>query len=588
MNDIPKLAAGSRVVRFGTFELDPRTGELRNRGLRVKLQDKPLAILLALLERPGEIVTREALRKRLWSSDTFVDFDRSLNTSLNRLRRTLGDVARNPRFVETLSRRGYRFIVLVESGADGIGLRRPPLETVHSLAVLPFENLSANPEMDFLGDGLTESLISSLSRLPNLGVIARNTAFRYKGKSIDPQSVGRELRVQALLMGSVNQRGKTLRVVAELVDAERGWVLWSEQYSRDFANLPALEKEISQEISERLKIRLSQEQKARLAKRFTESAGAYTDYLKGRYFWNQMSQAGLEKSITCFQAAIAKDPGYALAYAGLAGAYTLIGFFGIVEPREVMPKAESAVAKALELDDQLTEAHASSAALRKLHAWDWAGAEAEYRRALELNPNYIYAHHGYADFLSALGRFEEALTEIHHAQQLDPLSLIVGNEVAWNCYMARDYPRALEQSLATLEMHADFAPALHTLGLAYAQVGRFRDAVDALQKGIDHVGDNPVALASLGNTRAVAGERQEAQRILANLATIAKSAYVPCYCFALIYAGLGENHMAMEYLERACTDHDVWLVWTKVDPRLDGLRRDARFRKLLQRIGLVD
>jgi len=587
MNDTPKSAGASKVIRFGTFELDPRTGELRKRGLRVKLQDKPLQILLGLLEKPGEIVTRETLRKRLWSADTFVDFDRGLNTSLNKLRRTLGDTAENPRFVETLSRRGYRFIGPLEFVRETVPIHNPAEEMVQSLAVLPFQNLAPSPEMEFLGDGLTESLISSLSRLPNLGVIARSTISRYKGISIDPQAVGRELGVQALLMGSVNQRGEALRVLAELVETQHGWVLWSEQYHRDLADLLGLEEEISQAISGKLRVRLSQEQKVHLAKHFTENSKAYTDYLKGRYFWNQMSQAGLEKSVTCFQSAIAKDPGYALAYAGLSDAYTLIGFIGMMGPREVMPEAERAVAKALEIDDQLAEAHASSAALRKLHAWDWAGAEAEYHRALELNPNYIYAHHGYADFLSALGRFEEALAEIHRAQQLDPLSLTIGNEVAWNWYMAREYRRALEQCRATLEIHADFPPILHTLGLTYAQMGRFRDAIDALQKGIDKVGNNPVALASLGHAFAMAGERQEAQRILTNLMTIAKSAYVPSYCFAVIYSGLGENDLAMESLDRACTDRDVWLVWSKVDPRLDGLRSDTRFENLLKRIGLA-
>ena len=344
---------------------------------------------------------------------------------------------------------------------------------------------------------------------------------------------------------------------------------------------------ISQQISARLKVRLNREQKIRFTRHPTESAEAYTDYLKGRYFWNRMTQSGLEKSISCFQAAIAKDPEYALAYTGLADAHVVMGFFGIVGPRSVMPQAEQAVARALEIDDQLAEAHASLAALRKLHAWDWAGAETEYRSAIELNPNYVYAHHGYADFLSALGRFEEALAEIHTAQQLDPFSLTIGNEVAWNWYIAREYQRAQDQCIATLEIQPDHPPILHTLGLAYAKLGRFPDAIIAMKKGIDKVGDMPVALASLGHVYAVAGKKQEAQRILKKVMACAESSYVPAYCSAIIHAGLGENDLAMECLERAYADRDVWLVWSKVDPRLDGLRGHPQFDKLLKRLGLT-
>lgn len=578
--------APSQVARFGVFEADLRTRELRKRGLRLKLEEKPFQILELLLERAGELVTREALREKLWP-DTFVGFDRSLNTAINKLRQVLGDLAVNPRFVETRPRRGYRFIAPVEMPGAGMRSSPQPSEAIDSIAVLPFQNAGGDPEMEYLSDGLTESLIHSLSQLPEVRVMARSTVFRYKGREVDPQTVGRDLNIRVVLTGKVVRRNGTLIIGTELVDVDNGWRLWGEQYNRKLSDIIVVQEEIAKEISEKLRLRLTGGGKKRLGKRYTENTDAYRDYLKGRYYWNKMTEEGLKKSIGYFEQAIQKDPNYALAYAGLADSHSLFGFFSLLPPKEVMPRAKEAALKALAIDDGLAEAHASLAGIKKVYDWDWLAAEREYQRALELNPNYATAHHWYADYLSAVGRSQEALAEIQRAQELDPLSLVISMEVAWNLYMAREYDRAVEQSLKTLEMESDFSPAHYTLGLAYEQVARYEEAIAALQEARNTSGGNPVSLAALGHAYATAGRRREAMKTLNELRKISERSYVSPYWSAILYAGLGENAPAFEWLEKAYEERDVWLVWLKAEPRFDSLRSDPQFEDLLRRVGLL-
>ena len=332
---------------------------------------------------------------------------------------------------------------------------------------------------------------------------------------------------------------------------------------------------------------MTREEKNALSKRYTENVEAYRDYLKGRYYCNKMHPDALQKSVVCFQQAIQKDPRYSLAYAGLADAHNLFAFFGLRRAKEVMPLAKEAALKALELDDTLAEAHAALASIRKVYDWDWPAAEQGYKWALELSPNYAAAHHGYADHLAATGKTQEAMREIVKAQELDTLSLVYSMEIAWNWFMAGEYERALKQSLTTLEMEPLFTPAQHTLGLACEQMGRYEEAVAALQKALTGSGGNPVPLAALAHVYAVAGPRCEATKKLDELQQLSQAAYVPPYWMALVSAGLGENDAAFEWLERAYDDRDVWLVWLKREPRFDVLRSDPRFEHLLRRIGLL-
>jgi TolB-like protein/tetratricopeptide (TPR) repeat protein len=574
-----------RAFRFGIFELDLQARELRRRGVRVKLQEKPFQILEMLLQRAGEVVPRKDLRQKLWP-DTFVGFDRSLNTAVNALRRALGDNPGNPRFLETRSGLGYRFIAPVRAINWASGRDTQHGGALDSIAVLPFDNLSGDPEMEYLGDGITDTLISKLSRLPEVRVMARSTVFRYKGRGADPQTVGNELNVRALLTGTVTQRGNTLTIGAELVDATKGWRLWGEQYSLKFTGILAVQDEISRKITEKLHLHLTEEARKRVTGHDTADPEAYRDYLRGLYHQNKMTQDGLKKGIANFKGAIDRDPNFALPHVGLSDSYALFAYFGIFSSREVMPKAEQAARKALEIDPALAEAHASLAGILKSFHWDWGGAEAGYRKAIELNPSYSRARQWYADFLSSRRRPDEALQEMGRALELDPLSLIINMELAWILYMAREYDRAMEQALKTLEIEPQFSPAHHVLGLAGEQLGRKEETIRSLQQAHDGSGGNPISLAALGHAHAAAGRKAQARKILNELREQAKRGYVPPYALALVSAGMGDKPQSLDWLQKAYEERDVWLVWVQTDPRLDCLRQEPHFQDLQRRMSL--
>jgi DNA-binding NtrC family response regulator/TolB-like protein/Tfp pilus assembly protein PilF len=502
------------------------------------------------------------------------------------VRRPAGDSLEGSHSLRSRSPRERRLIAPARSPEALVETPSGP-EGIRSLAILPFENVGADPEMEYLGDGITESIMSSLSQLPRVRVMARSTVFRYKRQGIDPQAVGRDLGLHAVLTGRVVPRGDTLTISAELVEVENGWRLWGEVYTRSISDIFAVQEDISREISAKLRLQLTREDRNALAKRYTQNVDAYRDYLKGRYYCNKMTADALQKSVVCFQGAIEKDRGYALAYAGLADAYKLFAFFGIRRAKNVMPVAKEAALKALDLDDTLAEGHVALASIRKVYDWDWLAAEQGYKRALDLSPNYAAAHHGYADYLAATGRTLEALCEIAKAQELDTLSLVYSMEIAWNWFMAREYERALDQSCKTLEMEPFFTPAQHTLGLASEQLGKYDEAIAAFQKALTGSGGNPVPLAALAHAYAMAGRGCEATKKLDELQQLSETAYVPPYWMALVYASLGEKDTAFEQLERAYEDRDVWLVWLKREPRFDVLRPDPRFEDLLQRIGLL-
>jgi TolB-like protein/Flp pilus assembly protein TadD len=572
-------------LRFGVFELDPRRGELRRRGLRLELQAQPLGLLLALLERPGELVTREELRRRLWPEDTFVAFDHGINTAVKKVRRALGDSAVNPRFVETLPRQGYRFIAPVEA----IAIERPAAprpRVADSIAVLPFRNASHAPHLQYLSSGLTESLIEHLARLSGPRVLSHSSVSRYTGQAVDPREAGRELGVRAVLTGRVELQGETLVTACELVDVADGWRLWGWRVRRPLEELLELEDEIASQIADQLRLELGAAERERLARRHTEDPEAHRSYLKGRYHLSRLTEEALRRAIECFESAIEHDPRYALAYVGLAEAYGLLSFFDLLPPRAVVPQAKQAAERALALDPELSEAHAALATLHKVYDWDWERAGARFRHALEIKPSCAIARRLYASYLAGLGRSDEALAEMELAQSLDPLSLMISTELGWLLYLGRRYEEAAEQAHKTLEMEPRFPPALYVLGLAAAGAGRCEAAAAHFDDVVRRSGQNPAALAALGHVHATGGRPGDALQALERLRDLAQRGYVSPYWPALVCCGLGESDAALEWLEKASDAHDVWLIWLKVDPRLDPVRGTPRFQELLRRVGL--
>ncbi|MGI9073623.1 MAG: winged helix-turn-helix domain-containing protein [Bryobacteraceae bacterium] len=573
-----------RRLRFGAFELDLRDRELRKSGLNIKLQQKPFQVLELLLRNPGEFVTRNELARHLWP-DLHVSFDRSLNTAVNVLRQVLGDSSRSCHYIETRSGLGYRFIAQVEE------IKEPTAtpsfrDTANSIAILPFENLTADSNVGLLADGVAEGVIAALSSLEHLRVIARTTAFRFRGPEHEPEAVGNRLNVRLVLSSRVAYRGSLLIISTELMDVQTGRRLWGEQYSRMPSEIFGVERNIAAQIVEVLNLPLGVRTSGRFKKDYTANLEAYQDYLKGRYFYNKMTEEDLRKSIAHFEAALRQDSDYSLAYTGLADTYSLFAFLGILPPRDAYRRVKQLVTIALELDQELAEAHASLASIKRSFERDWPGAEAAFLKALELNPNYADGHRWYAAHLSSMGRAEEALREIRTAQELDPLSLVINMEVAWSLYIARDFRGALEQSWKTLVLEPQFAAAQHTLGLAYEQLDMTDEAVTEFQNARICSGGHPATIAALGHAYAIAGNQDRASEALSELEQLSKHRYVsPCWR-SIVYAGIGRDDLALESLEKACEDGDVWLAWLKVEPRLDPLRSNTRFRNLLSKLRL--
>ncbi len=473
----------------------------------------------------------------------------------------------------------------VESAGGGV-LGGTSSKAIDSLAVLPLVNVSGDPEMEYLSQGITDSIINSLSRLPELRVLPRSVTFRYKPGDVEPQKLGRELGVGAALAGRVLQRGDTLIIAVELVDVANGWQLWGERYNRTLSDIFAVEEEIAKEITEKLRVRLTVEEEERLTIRHTKSIEAYQAYLKGRYYWEKWTEQGWKRGIQYFQQAIEKDPAYARAHAGLADSYIYLGWFSVLPPKEAHSKAKAAATKALEIDDSLAEAHNSLAAVKVTCDWNWPEAEEEFKRAIELNPRYATAHHWYAEYLNQMGRHSEALAEIKQAQKLDPKSLIVNTSVGWQYYFARQYDEAVEQYQVTLKMDSNFAPAHWGLGWAYEQQSRFEEAIAEFQKAISLSGGMPIYVAALGHALAVAQKREKAEKVLEELDGLSKRVYVPPYFVASIYMGLGDKDQAFEWLEKTYQEHSAWLLYLQEEPRLESLHSDSRFHDLIRRVGL--
>ncbi len=464
---------------------------------------------------------------------------------------------------------------------------RPGAGAIDSLAVLPFVNAGGDPNAEYLSDGITESLINSVSQIPGIKVISRASAFHYKGKDVGARTVGRELGIRAVLTGRIVQRGDALSIRAELVDARDDTHLWGEQYNRRLSDILAVQEEIARDISGKLRQRLTGEEKKRLTKRYTENAEAYGLYLKGRYHWNKRTAQDIQKGIGYFQQAIEKDPTYALAYAGLADSYAVLFLYAGLPSSETFPKAKAAALKAFEIDDTLAQAHATLAHVHEDFDWDFSSAEKEYRRAIELDPRYPTAHHWYSLYLSWLGRHEQAIAESERAYELDPLSPIIGNVRAAAFYYARQYDRAIEAARKTLELEKGFIQALLSLGRALEQKKMYPEAIAAFEEAVRLSGRSILAVADLGHAYAVSGRREEAMRLIEELKGWSERGYDPLANIALVHAGLGQNDEAMRWLEKAYQARSAWLIFLalKVGPRWDALRSDARFQDLLRRIG---
>ena len=465
--------------------------------------------------------------------------------------------------------------------------RAPRLsKIIGSIAVLPFENVSRDPESEYLSDGIPGSLINILATLPRLRVIAQSTVFRYKGRQIDPQAVGRELNVRAVLTGRMMQSGGSLRVGTELVDVATGSQLWGAQFDRKPGDIFTIQDEISNEISEKLRLQLTRAEKKGLVRHHTEDAEAYRLYLQGRHHWNRWTEEGFFKAIGYFQQAVEKDPGYALAHTGVAESYVLLGWNSYLPPRDAFPKGKAAAMKALELDPDLGEARTPLAAALWLHDWQWPEAQAEFRRSLELNPTYPTGNHWYAEYVMTMGRQVEAIAKMKNSQELDPLSLIISVAIGWASYMARRYDDAIEQLLRTVELDPNYPITYWILGLLYRITGRYDVAITAGEKGVNLSGGSPLMRAALAHTYGMAGRPNDARQLLHDLTELAKHRYVAPHFLTGIHIGLGDNDRAMECLEKSWQERCHWLVYLHMDPSMDALRSDPRFQDLLKRVGL--
>jgi len=632
------LSAGAfSVIRFGAFELDAVNGELRKAGVSLKIHPQPLKVLLLLAEHAGQAVAREEIQRCLWGDNTFVDFERGINFCVNQIRATLGDDAEKPQYIETLPRRGYRFIAPVtkdsapdspalEDGIPELQTDRAPRETgavphsrmltptkkrnyflaafgllmaiaavvgwswhaqrivtpIRSLAVLPLANLSGNPSQDYFADGMTEALITELGKVSALRVISRQSTTQYKGAKKSVPEIARELNVGAVVEGSVLLDGDRVRVSVQLVQAVPERHLWAESYDRQRRDVLALDGEVARTVAKEIKITLTPDEETRLARTRTVNPAASEAYLRGRYFLDRRTKADIDEGLAAMQQAIELDSSFAPAYAGLSEAYLALGLYEPASRAERVAKAEAASRKALELDESLSAAHYTLAAIRG-GAWDWSGAEVEYRRAIELNPSNASAHIWYSDLLLILGRMNEAEVQARQAEELDPISLAIYGAVTAHLYYARRYSELIERCQGWVKRNPNMEWNYHQcLGAAYLQMGRREEAVTEFQEALKSSTMYEHTATELANALAVAGKREEAWKVLGRVQN------VPWRTFgaALVHAGLGEKDEAFHSLQKAIELRAPLVILLKVDPLFDSLRRDSRFQNLLHRMNL--
>lgn len=632
-------------IRFGEdFELDLSPRRLRRGSHVVKLERIPLEILVLLLERRGDLVTRDEIIARVWGNDVFLDTDNSIRGAIRKIRTALRDDPETPRYVQTITGRGYRFIAPV-SVPETRDERRPadaaPLSTEQSLArdpaptrrglssiapkwlllglalaavfalsilayrtwrssraatpvpskmvlaVLPFENLSRDPDEDFFTEGLAEDILNQIGKLnpDRLTVISRLSVAKYKDSKLSASEIGKELKADYLVQGSVQRGSNRVRVRIELIHAQDQTDIWTESYDRELKDVLAVQDSIVRSIAGEIHIALSEGERQHLDNARQLDPAVYEAYLKGRYYWNKRTVAGMQKAEQYFQQAIEHDPTYAAAYSGLADCNSGMAWHGYKSPAEALPKSYAAARKALEIEPNSAEAHASLG-LAMSHRWDWSGAESEFKRALQLNPQYANAHHWYADYLSMQRRHEEAIAESRRALDLDPLNLMINTWAGLRYYLARDYPRAVEQSRAAVDLDPNFAAAHLQLAESDLQSGLHDDAIAEATKSSDLSGGSPLYTAQIAVALAAAGRSNEALNIAHQLEAMTKTRYVSPYGVAQIYGALKRKEDTFMWLQRAYDDHAVWMGYLAVDPLFGPYRLDPRFADLLRRLNL--
>ena len=619
------------IVQFGTFEADLQSGELRKQGKRIKIQEQPFHVLTVLLRHPGEVVTREELRNQSWPPDAFVDFDNSLNTAINKLRDALGDSADSPRFIETLPRRGYRFIGAVNGAGQPqvaeakltrglrslivpvafgllaiVGITAVLLgwrdrlfvhaakPRIQAVAVLPLTNLSSNPEQEYFADGMTEALITELGKTSIPRVISRQSVMQFKASKKPVQEIARELNVDAVLEGTIERSGDRVRVTVHLDRASPEGQLWAGAYDRNVRDILSLQDEIARTVIDEIQVKLTPQDRAQWSRARSVNPEAYADYLRGRSVLasglaslsklaskSQYTEQDVQTAIAYFKSAIDKDPAYAQAYAGLADAHILLGnpgWIGGHSPKETLFDAKEAATTALKLDPSLPEAHFSLAQTLQ-YDWNWPEAEKEYKLALKLNPNYVNAHLEYGRFVQALGRNGEALVHVHYADELDPFNIAVKETEAWVTYASRQYDLALKQ----FESLGDEGGLIHV----YREKGMYPEAIASNKRCTathpSHSRD-PYPLAVLASIYGLQGRNDEAEALIKELKETARHRYVSGFFFAEAYVGLGQSDEAITWLERAYEEHDEWMVFANSYPGLNRLRSEPRFQALMRRI----
>jgi len=632
-------STAQNLIYFADFVVDQRAGELRKGGVKIRLQEQPFRVLAALLESSGEVVTREELRNRLWPADTFVDFDHRLAAAVNKIRDALQDSAQSPRFIETVGRRGYRFLLPVEWGERlaepngssqmqaAVGALVPvPVATrinwpriafaggalalllavgffllhrwvrpdagasavprISSIAVLPLENLSNDPEQQYFVEGMTDEITTDLAKLPGIRVISRTSAMQYKGTHKTMPQIARELNVDAVVEGTMLRVGNRVRITTQLIYAPADRHVWAQAYERDLKDVLTLQANLAQDIAGEIQLKLTTQQRANLVVARSVDPEAHEFYLKGRYFWNKRDQAGFTKAIDYFQQAIAKDPTYASAYAGLADSYALSGGLNVVPVEQAMPRARAAAEKALELDNHLAEAHASLGLIAPFNNWNWADAERHYQHAIELNPNYATAHHWYAEgYLMPVGRADEAISEIRKAQELDPLSAVIATDLGKELYFVRRYDEALVELRRALELDTNFVSAHNWISDTLLEKKMYNDAIVELQK-TKPFKEERVYIRQTAYLYARMGRRAQAQAALAKSLQLSKGKQVSSGAVALTYAAIGDKDESFQWLEKAYTDRSSFMTSLKYWSVFDAMRGDRRFADLLRRVGL--
>jgi TolB-like protein/Tfp pilus assembly protein PilF len=578
----------SSTIRFGAFELDLRTGELRKAGRKVRIQEQPLCVLVSLLERPGELVTRDELRGRVWQADTFIDFDTGLNKAIGKIREVLGDSAASPRFVETLPKRGYRFIAPIErllgtaQSAAQAATRRAA--TVPAIAVLPFANMNTGREDEYFSDGLSEDIINALTKVPGLRVIARTSAFRFRGEQ-DRRKIGEGLHVGTVLEGSVRKAGNRLRITVQLIDVADDSYIWSERYDREMTDVFAIQDEISAAIVDQLKLSLGGHPDAG---RKVPNLAAYEAVLEGRHYWYRFTSANASRALECFERAVAIDPGNSEAHVGIAHYYVQLAGVSLAEPRKVLPKARAAAERAVEVDPNLAHAHAALAQVVLWSEHAWREAEEHFRRALALASATPLVHIAYgALYLRPSGRLDEALAEIDRALEQDPLSPLFRTEKALTLFCRKKYDEAAEAFRRAIDIDSNFFMALDGLALVKAHQQRFEEAFALANHGIQVHGRRSRPLTLLGIVHALAGQASEAHCVLAELVELGRRDYVPAGRVAGIYTALGEKDAAFEWAGKAAEERDPAILWVRASPIFDPLRSDPRFPALLRLVNLV-